>query len=220
MQISHPTMGSPHALVTPYGELLTTGSRSFNNLNAIGIVQLYNSEMGPAELDCSTLDVVSIAHAHHEIHNGHNYTITGSAEIDANREFNLCVGVPNGSRWPHVIWGANVKTEAIRKIYEGGTYSGGTTVVSMNRNRNAAIDSSLVFTQNAVISGETPTSGTLLSYAYLPASKTFGVISRGDEEYILKSGTCYLFVIKSLLNDNSMSAKLDWYEHTDVIQQF
>jgi len=175
-------------------------------------------------IDDSTQSLQTIEYEHHEIHGGASFTAQNFQNTASGGEFNLGFTTANGSKWVHAI--EEVQGTAITelRIYEGATLSGGTAISHINRNRNSPTTATGICTENPTVSGSSPTSGTLLiaqsfGDATTP-SKTFGGETRGIQEFILKSGTTYLFNLRSATNDNIISSKLEWYEHTDKVQQF
>lgn len=176
----------------------------------------------PYTIDKATASFTTIEYDHHIIHAGDSFVITGSSAVGNNVEISLGFTTENGSKWAHAIYNVASKDESFIKIWEGATLSGGVILTPINRNRNSATASVNTITSNPVVSGAigVQTSGTLLEQLYIPATKQAGFETRGTAEFILKSGTDYLFQVTSLAAANVISPKLDWYENTDKIQQF
>lgn len=175
-------------------------------------------------IDDATQTLQSISYAHHEIHGGKSYTQQDFATVDSGGEFNLGFTTENGSKWAHLTFEVLGTGQTEVKIYEGATLSGGTALSPPNRNRNAPDTSVMTITSNPVVSGSSPTSGTkLIAQSFgldgTPVN-TLGGGLRGDVEMILKSGTTYLLSTRSATAGNIITGKLNWYEHTDKVQQF
>jgi len=170
--------------------------------------------------DKSTHSTTNIKYEHHEIHRGRSFSLCGSTLLGINDEFVLGVTTNTGSRWIHAVWDTSTKGEANIEIWEGGTLSGGTVLNPVNRNRNAGIASVHTFAENPTISGASPTSGTRMEYIHLGAAQKVGGLIDRANEWILKSGTSYMFLVRSEVASNHISACLNWYEHTDKTQQF
>ena len=192
-----------------------------------GTTQIYAGARGPMNLDTATNALVTITYEHHEIHDGSHYNIRGfSSPLASGARLSFGVAVPAGSKWPHLLFDVEGTTQTEVREYEGATLSGGTLVTAYNNNRNSTNVSSLVIRSNPVISGTSPTSGTLLAshskgLAGTTPSKAsaIGEIDRTDE-LILKSGTTYLYEIKSVGASNIIDYSATWYEHTDKVKQF
>ena len=84
----------------------------------------------------------------------------------------------------------------------------------------------MIVTMGAVVSGTTPTSGTLIAshskgLAGATPSKAGAVgESEREDEWILRSGTTYMWCIKTAGDDNIIDYAGTWYEHTDKTTQF
>lgn len=190
--------------------------------------QLHTTSFGPANYqyaqDKATNATTTIDYAHHEAHDGHSFTAQNFQITGSGAEFNLGINTPNTTTWVHAIEEVNGTGIVEFRIFEGATLSGGTQNVCINRNRNSAISPTSACYSNPTISGASPTSGTLLiKQTYGDAttpSKKAGGGGRGMQELILKSGTTYLFNLRSATDDNRISARLEWYEHADKTKQF
>jgi len=209
-QISHPNLGSPCAMVTPYAELVVVGSRSS---------------------DISTYSNITIDYQHHEVHAGdhfflRNYSIIGSG-IGSSLWFSIIT--QNSPEWMHFFYTINGTAVTISKLYENSTLSGGILVSPINSNRNCANTSILNVRSQPVVSGAVgiQTSGTLISASSFGlatgqgnAINRFGGTTSREQEVVLKSGTTYLIEITSATTDNIISYDAQWYEHIDKEKQF
>lgn len=213
-QITHPTLGSPMALVTPNGEL---------------VVSLFGQGVGPLEIDKSTLVLPTIDSIHQEIHEGDHFFLRNFITIGSGVGSTIFFGIdtPNGSKWIHFFYTLQSNGMMISKIWEGTTLSGGTTVNYFCNNRNSTNTGQIIIKSNPVISGAVPTSGTLISASAAglatgqgAVSNRFGGVTQREEEIILKSGTTYLVEINSISNANTISYDATWYENTDKIKQW
>jgi len=228
MQISHPNLGSPNAMVTPYAELVVTGSRAVGTTNLLGNVQLYSGLHGPIGVDKSSYAIPIIGYEHHEIHDGNHFYLSNYSIIGSGLGSSLFFGVttPNGSKWIHLTYGISSTLVTQSKLYEGATLSGGTAVNCWNSNRNSLNTCSVNIRYRPTISGVTPTSGTLITASSwgtataTPSKQGVGGQEIRNNELILKSGTTYLIQITSASADNLISYDANWYEHTDKVKQF
>lgn len=211
-QITHPTLGSPMAMVTPNAELYVTN---------------YSDGIGPATLDKSTHATNMIDYEHHEIHDGSHYFTRGWTTIgNSGIPLYFSLTTPTGSKWLHLIFSVNADNLIEMKEFEGATISGGTTVNYFNSNRNSTKTSLVNIKSNPVISGAIPTSGTLLATTRFGLAgvnpNQQGIIGEHgrSNELILKSGTTYLWEFKPGGNTVIFNWVANWYEHTDKTQQF
>ena len=207
-QITHPTLGSPMAMVTPWAELVVTGSRS---------------------IDKSTYAEIGIDFQHHEVHDGDHFFLRNYSTIGSGIGSSLwfSVNTQNSTTWMHFFYTINGTAVTISKLYEGATLSGGTLITPPNSNRNCANVSILTIRNQPVISGTTPTSGTLISASSFGlatgqgnATNRFGGTTSREQEVILKSGTTYLIEVTSATADNIISYDAEWYEHIDKEKQW
>ena len=80
---------------------------------------------------------------------------------------------------------------------------------------------------NPIISGATPTSGTLISSTHVgrtgtnPSRGLVGGGTQRQDEVIFKSGTTYMIeIINAGNNANIIDYRANWYEHADKIKKF
>ncbi len=197
-----------------------TGSNS-GPVDISGNVHLYGSGIiGPAEVNTATHDVVTITQEHHQIHEGLSFMNFASGAGGNGAEINLMLTTQNSDKWAHIIHRATSSVEANFKIWEAGTYSGATAITPTNRNRNAGINAVTTLKENVVISGTSATSGTKILEEHFGAGRTGGESRAMQEEWILKSGTDYLFVLKSEAASADLNLELNWYELTSKTTQF
>ena len=204
-QITHPTLGSPCAMVTPTAELVTT---------------TFSNGIGPYIIDKSTFAYPTIEYEHHEIHDGDFFHIGSGFILASNETHNKLLITPTGSKWVHFYSNIQASAETAFNIFEGGTYSGGVVITSYNKNRNSADTCGCTWRKNCVVSGTTPTSGTFIYNSLFGTGRNSGGGARGQNEWVLKSGTSYLLEIVSKANANNISFEIDYYMHTDKEKQF
>jgi len=177
-------------------------------------------------IDSSTQSLNTIMYEHHEIHDGSHYNIRGFASgLTSGVSLNFGLTTPNTSKWTHLVFEITGTNQTELRGWEGATLSGGTAVTSMNNNRNSTNTYGGTIVSNPVISGSSPTSGTLIEahsqgLIGTPPSKAEqnGTADREDE-WILKSGTTYLWEIKAA-GANIVDYAARFYEHTDKVQQW
>jgi len=203
--ITHPTLGSPCALVSPYGELIVNGSRSIDPTN-----------------DSMRI----ITNEHSKIHQGEHFNLRGFSSINSGGTLNFGVTTPNGSKWCHLVFTVDGTTQTEVYGYEGATLSGGTILSGLNNNRNSPTLPTLQIRRNVVISGTTPTSGLLIEShskgreGTNPSEADSSSSVSREDEWILKSGTTYLWTIISQGSGNIIDFSSSWYENTDKLRLF
>ncbi len=172
--------------------------------------QVYSA---PARLDTSTMSLQTIDYYHHEIHAGSHYYMEGFATLAADEALYVKLVTPDLARWAHFIW--DIQSSAILEVtlHEGasGGMTGGTAVTPLNNNRNSANTSVMTITSGVTVATDL---GLTISQSKVGARK-FGASIGRDAELILKQDTVYLRKFLSGTNDNLVSFKASWYEHTD-----
>ncbi len=224
MQISHPNLGSPNAMVTSNAELVVTGSGVLTGYSTdffIGSplpVRIYQeSGIGPAMIDKATLGQKSISHIEESIYNGEHYCMEGYFEGGDGDELNIAITTPNGSKWAHLTFEFSAPLGFTTEFWEGVTdVSGGMAATPINSNRNSSNTTDMIFKRGAVANSGT---ATLLSQGKWGTNKIGGGASREDE-LVLKSGTNYYRKIISNVNSNIIYFKGCYGEHTDIIKQW
>ena len=195
---------------------------------------------GDVDYQVPRLDAIThaqnvIDYAHHEIHDGFSfsayYTVT-TAATDAHRSA-IYLLTPATSPDLHMIISFSASYAAIYSICEGVTIdlNEGTNAVAIyNRDRNStktsgARDNATAHAANKVttfteaeIAGANFTAGTIIRTVPVvegAVPKPAGGASRDTQEYILKRGTPYVFLLTNVgANANVHHILLDWYEHT------
>jgi hypothetical protein len=163
-------------------------------------------------LDTITHSLQYVDYAHHEIHSGSSFTVCHTADIGNGANMDVQITTPNTTTWAHLVYEFEGESEFDFNIYEAPTTTGGTTLDIFNRNRNSAATSTLSAVHTPSVSG----TGTRINCFHAGSGKTIGGGDRGTHEFILKQNTKYLFrITNSTTNNNYMSLKLDWYEHTN-----
>lgn len=172
-------------------------------------------------IDDSTQTLQGIDYPHHEVHCGESYTLQTFVTLGDNESISFGVYTPNGSKWIHLTFNSQATGQTEIEIWEGTDLTGGSAITPICRNRNSNIASTIGISGWV---GVNTTSGTLLTKQAFGLSTTptrfVGGADRASQEWILKSGTTYLFNTISRNASNIVTGKFDWYEHTDKVQQF
>ena len=201
--------------------------RTCSGLSTMVAVNLVSSGLGEIGIDDSTNSLQTIDYAHHEVHDGRHYNCRNFTQLPTSGDrLSFSITTPNGSRWNHFSWEIEGTTQTEIRKWEGATLSGGTAINCYNNNRNSTNTAETIIKLGTVISGAAPTSGTLLdahSKGLTSATPSKGSLTGGasrEDEVILKSGTTYLFEIRTAGVDNIIDYTFKWYEHTDKIKQW
>lgn len=181
---------------------------------------------GPLALDKATHGIINIPNEHHQVHDGNHYNVKNFSTIGSAETIVFGVTTPNTTKWAHMFFAIDGTTQTEVRMWEGATLSGGTIGSSFNNNRNSTNVSSLVIKQDPTVSGTSPTSGTLLSASSrgligaTPSRAESAGKTEEQKEWILASGTTYMWEIKSVGAGNIVDYACRWYEHTDKTTQF
>lgn len=189
---------------------------SGNQVDGDQKTQIVDSAGRVAKIDPATYSLHAISYEHHEIHAGSSFTTSYKVNTGNGGIINLLVVTPDTTKWSHFTYEIDGELETDIILYEGATASNnGTPVAVFNRDRNSlTAATTLVFDTPTVAGGA---EGTVLRTWHFGSNRSYGGGDRGTHELILKQNTKYLLrVTNSTANDNFISIKLDWYEHTNL----
>jgi hypothetical protein len=186
-------------------------------MSLIGLIRGFRSSDNtaqPVRLDRATNTLQTMSYEHHEIHAGSSFTVSFSADVANGANHDILLITPDTTKWAHLTYELETELESDFKIYEAPTATAGDALVIYNRDRNS-------LTAATVTASSTPTSitpgTTILRSYHFGSGRSFGGGERGAHEFILKQNTKYLFrVTNATSNNNWISLKLDWYEHTNI----
>lgn len=95
---------------------------------------------GKSGIDASTETLQYIEYAHHEIHSGSHYYISGSALLGVAGTFYVKLQTPDSTRWGHFLWditSTGILTTSLQEDATGGMANGSrATIHANNRNTN------------------------------------------------------------------------------------
>ncbi len=201
----------------------------------VGLVDRDLQSMG-FPIDSTTVALMVIDYSHHEIHSGSafacHYDVTTAATNDHVSAIGLLT--PPGSPFMHMTMRVSASNPAEAFILESPTtivLGTGSDVAIYNRNRTSSKTSKAASIEAPAVAGGITTfnnteygnltvvGGTTIDHVILAGGegpKAVGGTHRGDEEWILKPDTFYLFRLQNIgANANLHQINLDWYEHTD-----
>ena len=189
----------------------------------------------PVRIDASTHAIQTIEYEHHEIHGGSSYTAHYTRTTAATNGHRSAIYI----RTPivkeiHMIASFSASVAANLSICEGITIDvneGTNGVAIYNRDRNSSNTSGIRDNATAQTANKFTTfdetalgnanfsAGTVLRTSPLSVGtgpKAAGGADRGEQEYILKRDTKYLFLItNTVATANVHHVLIDWYELTN-----
>jgi len=177
-----------------------------------------DTETVPVRADSSTHNIISLDQAHHEAHDGELFSYSGyDLDLDSGETIEVVLVTPNTDIEQHILYTVGGALQTVVQAYEGCTHTIGSTYEAYNHNRRSSNTTTLTLAAVATDGSD----GTLIySTGFGTATGvgatrvTGGGSARGDNEWILKKNTKYLFRITSQTDNNSVNFNLSWYEHT------
>ena len=158
----------------------------------------------------NALETISVAH--HEVHEGESFVYSGQKTLASGGTMRILF-TPNSTSYPHLLILARSSAETNYKLWEGGTFSGGTAITAVyDRNRYTKNTKASTLKTNPTITD----TGTLIYESHFGSGNNTGGEDRGVHEWIFNTSTNYLVDITSEANSNDVSWALDWYEESDI----
>lgn len=165
-------------------------------------------------LDGSTNALTTITYAHHEVHEGSNFIVSDTQNVNATT-MKWQVTTPDSEVEPHMVLDVECTGEMYMIVTEGSDRDDGTALAEINRNRRSSKTADVIVTRTPV-NGSTDgatTIRTIRSGATGVGSKTVSAGGlRGMNEFLLKRNTKYVVSITTYA-DVYVSIGFDWYEH-------
>ena len=173
------------------------------------------SQMQPPSTDNMTYTNIVINYAHHEIHEGSGFIVNDVQNVNATT-MKWQITTPSSSKYAHVFFDIEGTGEISVVVTEGSDRTDGVALTKINRNRSGT------FTSAGLIITRTPTGGSTdgATVIFAKRSGATGINGktlegggmRGENEYVLKSGTKYVVAIETFANIY-VSFRMNWYEH-------
>ena len=176
-----------------------------------------DTEEKQPRIDAVTHAMETIDYAHHKIHVGSSYYLSGSSILAlATNTLGFVATTPSAASWMHMLWQMSSSGPITIAVYEGSSgITGGTPSVPVNSNRNSLNISGAVVLINPTVA----TPGTQIAGAAFGTVGTNKFAPTGggtdrDSEIILKQSTAYYWKVTA--NDAliTVSYFANWYEHT------
>ncbi|HUV37975.1 MAG TPA: hypothetical protein VMY39_00100 [Planctomycetota bacterium] len=175
--------------------------------NQYGTVVVISADGTPLSFDSvsGALEVIDIGH--HEIHEGSSYaacswTLLGNGDV-----YRIGVTTAAGSVYAHAVLSVTHNQITEVNVYEGSTWSDGSALVAMDRNRNTANTA----TATLAVGVTEGSDGTLMCSSKTGVRNT-PAETRIADEWILKADTKYIVKITSDAATNIVSYEINWYE--------
>jgi hypothetical protein len=167
------------------------------------------------QLDSILPALITISDGHHHIHQQNAYEFTAyDADLDTAQTMQYLIVTPNSTKKCHLLIEIDTSGSATIQFYRDATHTNGAVQRVVNLDENAADDN----TTEVYLSAGGGADGNLRVEAATGGG--VGAFSKGGgvregEERILEVNTKYLLKITSTADNNVVSVKLRWYEHTD-----
>ena len=167
--------------------------------------------------DGNTFALSVVDYEHHEIHAGSHYYVEGTANLTDTEQFTAKFVAPSGKQ-AHLVWDIYATGQVEVLLYEDavGGMAGGSTHTPINSNRNSTKAANLIF-----VSGPTTSTGVGTQLHNWVAGSTAKANIRADpgsanrsNEIILKEGSTHMGIIVSNVDNNYVTFRMSWYEHT------
>jgi len=175
-----------------------------------------------ADGDIVTIDSVSraitvIDMTHHEMHEGDHYYMEGFVTLANGGTFYAKLVTPDSAKWTHLIWDIVSSGILETNFYEGasGGMTGGDVVVPLNSNRNSTNTSGLVITSGVTVATDKGLKVSSKKVGGTGFKTVSGGTAERSDELILKQNTTYFREFISGSDDNVISFRATWYEHTN-----
>jgi len=166
------------------------------------------------EMDNLTYAGIVIDGAHHELHEGNMFEISGAATLASGAILNILIDLTNNTVPAHIIFSFRSTGEMNVQLFEDVVVSAnGVAISAINRNRLSANISQL----KAYTAPTITNTGSLLTTAHFGNGNNIGGESRANNEWILAHGKKYLIRITSEAAGNDISYMHEYYEHYNVL---
>jgi len=176
----------------------------------------------PLRLDRATNTLQIIDYAHHEMHSGSHFFLSGHIDLAINHVLDFTMVTPNTTKWAHWLWKIDTKSEANWFVYENAVITNplANSLTPFNNNRNSATASGLTFKYEdqanlAAANADTDvTTATVLESGISGAGKGAGFDSRVNEIIL---GQNKIYCLRAIATAAGyIDFFMSWYEHTDI----
>jgi hypothetical protein len=192
---------------SPFSDITETRKQTPISTNAVNVI------IGPGD-PISNIPVI-IDFEHHQVHEGETFVSqdiqTGLATGTV--KYGFTVPVKTQPQAPHLVVGADVYAGGVLiQIYEAATFTNGSAMTVLNRNRNVSVPA----TTSTVKTGVTSSDGNLIESFYAGVSNKNAGSSRQATELVLKSNTIYRIDAIGQVAGTNAIITFNWYEDLGV----
>ena len=171
-------------------------------------------------VDANTRSVITIPYEHHEVHDGNHYTfVTYDEDFDNAETIEYLITAPASPVEMHLVVNVSGAATTLYQLFEDSTRTTTDTAsTAYNNNRNSTDTATLVIQTHSTTDGADGTqidaSSFGLDTGVGAGSITTGGSERSSQEWILKFDAVYLLKVTSNADNNNVTIRLSWYEHT------
>lgn len=191
---------------------------TYQDTTTQSIDSLNNSILARNAIDASTNARIAIMYDHHEVHDGHSFTISDVQSVNT-ATIQWLITTADTTRYSHMIFEVICTGEMLIVVTEGADRNGTNALTEINRRRVGTPNVALTTIHRAVTGGTTDgavTIGTRRVGSTGVGSKTVSAgESRGQVEFNLKPNTKYIVTVTTYAAV-FVTAHFDWYEHIDA----
>lgn len=179
-------------------------------------------------IDGLSESVVTVDFAEHELHEGDSFTFTTSDLTMSNGEtIIIAFKTPISPKRVHLLASFATAAGGHLEFIEGMTWAQGTGAQEaiLNRKRESSMNSSglrenqgqaeFTASDTMIVGATSLAGGSVLHTDYAFGTKQSPAGVRGNNEWILKPDTTYVFRFTADGNSNGGWVELSWYEHAD-----
>ena len=173
-------------------------------------VTIMDGDGNEAEIDEVAQSLIGIDFAHHEIHEGNHYFVSGYTELDTDGALTFCL-TTNSTTQPHMTWSITTSAKGNVVVYEGSTIAGGAAVTAINSDRDSSNTSTVTIVSNPTVNS----TGTLIASSGMGGGtkqNPLGSDGTHEEEIMLAKSTVYQWTITSEADNNVIDYIGSWYE--------
>lgn len=182
-------------------------------LAGIGVFGWDGSKWWRVRVDQNSQSVVSIQEVHHHIHDGDHYFVGGYDSLDNGDTTEFVIDTPATGE-VHMEFAYSSNKAYTLELWEGATYTGGTSVDPVNSNRQSTNTAALSVKKNPTTvdtSGATKLLEIAIGTGGRFASATEVADSR-ENEMVLKQSETYYYKITSNEAGATLTYLGSWYE--------
>jgi len=171
-------------------------------------------------VDASTQALAVLSYEHHEVHSGSHFTFVAYDEdLDNAETIEYLLTAPASPKEIHMVVNVSGAATTLYQLFETSTRTTTDTAsTAYNNNRNSTDTATLVIQTHSTTDGADGTQIDASSFGLDTGVGASSIVTGGSErssqEWILKFATKYLLKVTSNADNNNVTIRLSWYEHT------